>query len=321
MKAALTPTPAIPERPALAPWCRVVEDGGRMLFEHGGTVVTLEGRATRLLLPRLLPLLDGTRTTKEIGVVVGEAAAPAVENALAVLAANQLLVDGGVPPGIDEDLATAATFAAAATRRTSPAAAVASLAGSHVVVVGSGAEAAEVARQLRRAGIGEVTASDVRSADGDLVVAAPAPDEHSFLGDLNRHCLEREQVWLQVPPYDGRLVVVGPLFLPGTSACQACYRLRRAACSGYEDDAGLFDESPILAAAPCPLEAIAAGLTAVLAIRWLATKDPTLPGVLYAFEPGAPVRLSTHRTLRVPRCPECGPPERAVLSPWFAEPR
>ena len=59
----------------------------------------------------------------------------------------------------------------------------------------------------------------------------------------------------------------------------------------------------------------------MLAIRWLATADPTLPGVFYAFEPGAPVRLSTHRALRVPRCPDCGPPERAMTSPWFAEPR
>ena len=37
--------PRFPAHPALAPWCRLVEDGRRVLIEHGGTVVTLEGRA------------------------------------------------------------------------------------------------------------------------------------------------------------------------------------------------------------------------------------------------------------------------------------
>ena len=321
MKPGFSSIPAVPKHPALAPWCRVVEDGNRMLFEHGGTVVTLEGRATRALLPRLLPLLDGTRTADEIGAAIGAPAAPAVEKALALLAANQLLLEGEVPPDVDGDRAAAAAFAAVATRRTGPAAAVRALAGARVAVVGSGAQAAEVARQLDRAGIGDVAAGEACADTSDLVVAVPAAGEQELLRSVNRRCLDREQAWLQVPPYDGRLVVVGPLFLPGASACHTCYRLRRGACSGYEEDAELFDGRPIAAASPRPLEAVAAGLAAVLAIRWLATADPTLPGVFYAFEPGAPVRLSTHRALRVPRCPDCGPPERAMTSPWFAEPR
>lgn len=311
----------MPERPALAPWYRVVEDNDRMLFEHGGTVVTLEGRATRALLPRLLPLLDGTRTTGEIEAAIGEPAAPAVANALAVLAANELLVEGGLAAGTDDHLRSAAMFAAAATRRTSPDAAADVLSRARVLVIGSGGASAEVRRQLRRTGIGDVSAADASSAQGDLVVAAPGAREHALLADLNKRFLERGQAWLQVLPYDGRLAVVGPLFLPGASACQTCYRLRRGACSGYEDDAPLFDRRPLLAAAPCALDAIAAGLAAILAVRWLTTKDPTLPGVVHAFEPGGEVRLSSHRTLRVPRCPDCGPPEQAMPSPWFAEPR
>ena len=76
----------IPSRPALAGWCRVVEDGPRLLVEHAGTLVTLEGRAVRALLPSLLPLLDGTRTLDEVTAALGPPVEPAVLRALALLA-------------------------------------------------------------------------------------------------------------------------------------------------------------------------------------------------------------------------------------------
>ena len=95
----------LPERPALAPWCRLVEDESRVLIEHGGTLVTLEGVAARALLPRLLPLLDGTRTREELADTLGHAAAPAVDNALTLLAEHQLLVDG---PAVEADRPAAA---------------------------------------------------------------------------------------------------------------------------------------------------------------------------------------------------------------------
>ena len=321
MRPQLASDVAVPARPALAPWCRVATNRGRMLFEHGGWVVTLEGRATEALLPRLIPLLDGTRTAQEICTAVGEPVAPAVENALSLLATHQLLVDGEPAPRGDPPLAAAAAFAAAATRATTPSAAMRSLEASRVVVVGSGEDAAETVRQLERSGVGTVEPGDACPAAADLVVAVPGRDGDGLLDALNRHCLDRGQPWLQILPFDGRFLVVGPLFLPRSSACRTCYRLRRGACSGYEDDFPLLDDVPAAASAPYPLAAVAAGLAAVLAIRWLTIRDPTLPGSLYTIEPAAVVGLATHRTLRVPRCPDCGPPERAVPSPWFSEPR
>jgi bacteriocin biosynthesis cyclodehydratase domain-containing protein len=317
----LTPGADVPSHPALAPWCRVVADGGRILFEHGGSVVTLEGRATEALLPSLIPLLDGTRTTREVCTAVGEPVAPAVEKALTLLAAHQLLVDGEPAPQGDATLAAAASFAAAATRATTPDAARQSLEASRAVVIGSGEGAAEAVRQLGRSGVGIVAPGDLRSPAVDLVVAVPDRGESGLLDDLNRRCLEREQAWLQILPFDGRFLVVGPLFLPGASACRTCYRLRRGACSGYEDDFPLLAEVPVAASAPHSLGAVAAGLAAVLAIRWLTVRDPTVPGSFYTVEAATIVQLSAHRTLRVPRCPDCGPPEHAMPSPWFAEPR
>jgi bacteriocin biosynthesis cyclodehydratase domain-containing protein len=155
--------------------------------------------------------------------------------------------------------------------------------------------------------------------DGAFVVAAPGRDAVRALATLNTHALERRLPWLQVLPFDGRVAVVGPLFVPGASACRACYVLRRASCSGYDDDYDLIDRQPVRAPSPLPLTAIAAGLASLLALRWLTTCDPALPGRCYAVESGAIVRLRYDEVLRVPRCGACGVPERAVPSPWFEE--
>ena len=86
----------MPLLPRLAPWYRLVEDGDRLLFEHGRSVVVLEGGAVRALFPRLLPLLDGSRTLEQIVARIGTPAAEAVGQAIDLLAAHGLLVDG--PP-------------------------------------------------------------------------------------------------------------------------------------------------------------------------------------------------------------------------------
>lgn len=315
-----TSPPSIPARPALAPWCRVVEDDARVLVEHGGTLVTLEGRAAGSLLPALLPLLDGTRTVDDVGAAVGERARPAVDRALELLAHHRLLVDGPLADNGDADASSAASYAASVTRRISPAGAVAALAGASVAVVGSGRQADEVARQLRLAGIGQVERPPGTTAGRPhLVVAAPPPDDTALLREVNRACLADGRAWLQLLPYDGRLIVVGPLFLPGSSACGTCFALRRAACSGYEDDVALLEPLPLRARAPTPLLAVAAGLAATVAVRWLTAADPSLPGHLHVVEGGHPLGVSSHRVLRVPRCPDCGPFEQAVPAPWFAE--
>lgn len=312
---------SLPHRPALAPWCRLADDEERILVEHGGTVVTFEGRAVQALLPKLLPLLDGTRTVTEIEEELGRRAAPAVANALAMLATNQLLVDGRHRPSDEAPVTAAASFAAAVTRRTTQADALRALAEAAVHVLGGGDIAREVERLLAHMGIGhvELRALGDHLEDAAFVVAAPERAGVPALARLNAIALERRLPWLQVLPFDGRLAVVGPLFVPGASACRACYVLRRASCSGYDEDYDLIDHEPVRAPSPPPLTAVAAGLASLLVLRWLTTCDPALPGRFYAVEAGAIVRLRYDEVLRVPRCGACGTPERAIPSPWFEE--
>jgi bacteriocin biosynthesis cyclodehydratase domain-containing protein len=120
-----------------------------------------------------------------------------------------------------------------------------------------------------------------------------------------------------VLPYDGRFAVAGPLFLPDETACRTCWVMRRAACSGYEEDFELVDALPARAASTAAIATLGASLAVVLAVRWLATRDPTLPGRFYALETRTILRLRFELVLRVPRCPTCGPERQAIPSPWF----
>ena len=224
-----------------------------MLIEHAGTLVTLDGAAVTTLLPRLLPLLDGSRTTDELVVALGPAVAPAVENALTLLAENRLLVDGPSPDA-DGHASAAGAYAAALTRSTTPSAAVAALETARVSVLGSGACAAELARQLATAGVRRVEqlSLDAEPPHGSFVTAVPEPTETDALRRVNERALGCGDPWLQVLPYDGRFVVAGPIFLPGASGCRACFATRRAATSGLRGGLRPGGRGPAAGAVPCP---------------------------------------------------------------------
>lgn len=312
------PRSSLPRHPALAPWCRLVHDDGRVLLEHAGTLVTLEGAAARSLLPRLLPLLDGTRSVDELVAQLGPPIGPAVEKALGLLAENQLLVEGPCVEN-DEPVTAVATYAAAITGATTQAVAVDVLESARVSVLGAGAAADELVRQLRSSGITHVDPMPLEDdpPPGSFVVAAP---EHAHLDALlrvNDRALGCGDPWLQVLPYDGRYAVAGPIFVPRTSGCRVCFVTRCAAASGFDDDFDAIERVPRRTPSPAPLVSIVAALAAVLVVRWLTAADPTLPGRFYALEPGAVLRLRFDRLLRTPRCRACGTHARAVPSPWF----
>ena len=303
------------QRPLLAPWCRTVEDGDRLLFEHAGHVVELNGRAVGALLPALLPLLDGAHTVREIVAALGDAAEAPIRKALALLDEHGLVVDG---PPVTEHAAAACYVAA--NSAPSPAEARTALTSSSVAVIGSAPAGAEVTRLLGSAGVAMSASSfaDGTVEHADLIVAVPAPEEVEQLRDLNEQRLRDTTPWLALLPADGRFVAVGPLYVPGQTACHACYLLRRGATSGYEEDFSLLERQPVRAPMPRAASTIAAGLAALVCIRWLGAHDPTLPGVLYAIELHGRLGLTRHRVLRVPRCPACGPTVPQP-SPWFRE--
>jgi bacteriocin biosynthesis cyclodehydratase domain-containing protein len=313
---------ALPQRPALKQWFRLLWREDVLLFQYGETIVSFEGRAAAKLLPPLLPLLDGSRSVDEIVDVLGPAVRPAVEKALGLLADHGLLTEG--PAGTsDESLEGAAEFLAATDPFGRSACDVAArLKVARVAVVGSGPAAAEVSSSLVRSGLGDLERRPLESAgEGlerfELAVAAPAGEEVPRLSAWNDCALRAAVPWLQVLPFDGRLAAIGPLYVPGETACYECFLARRA--SNVEDGRSFLALQHIavpLPAAPSLLQAVA-GAAGTLALRWLVHGDQFLPGTWYALELHPQLSLEAHVLYRVPRCRACsGLRDAAQPLPW-----
>jgi bacteriocin biosynthesis cyclodehydratase domain-containing protein len=306
-------------RPLLKPWYRLVVGANRVTMRFGGSLVEFNGEAASKLLPELLPRLDGGRTIDEIVADLGVSVRPAVDNALALMDERGLLTEAAPEALHESGQRTAELLAATDRQLRSPRELADIVAAAHVTIVGAGPAADAVGRLLRLAGVSTVTRCEWTkplAAGASLAVAAPQGDEVARLDAWNERMLEWGTAWIQVLPYDGALAAVGPLFLPGETACHRCYRIRRAAHlprGGEPLCAGSYPSSPAL-------DAVQAGLAATIAICRVVGGGGLDAGVLTAVEPIPELTLTRHVVHRVPRCPACSPAGRtAVLSPWHQE--
>lgn len=317
MGAALLETAPPPERPLLKPWYRLSPDEHSVVLSYGASVLEFEGAAATRLLPRLLPLLDGTRRVDEVVACLGEPIRPAIEHALAVLHERCLLTERA-PQGLADDPRRAAELLAATDPlERSAARAAERLAAAGVGLLGEAPVADAVAGLLAASGVGTVSRRPWdEPATADLVLAAPSGAELPRLREWNSRAIAARTPWLQLLPFDGLIAAVGPLFVPGDTACHECYLLRRAAnLSSLAHRPGRVEHG-LYPTAPA-LDAVVAGLAVGLALRWLALDDTLVPGVVLAVEHAPEPSLSRHVLHRVPRCPACSRARgRTSLAPW-----
>ena len=314
------PDAPVPERPLLKPWYRVARTNAGVAVEYGQVAVVFEGTGAQRLLPPLLELLDGTRTLDEIVAALGPAVEPATRAALGRLARHDLLTDGPAPDPAEPAAPFALFLAAAGVADTATVAR--RLASLRVGVVGESPVAERLPSLLAGAGAGRVERLPWEDAVAGrrLVVVAPGTPELPLLDRWNAAALRERVPWLQVLPPNGRFAAIGPLFLPGETACRHCFLLRRAANVEYGDELAHLERAAASYPFPTPIAAALAGLVAFLALRWALGGDRVLTGAFYALELGPALALTYHRVHRVPRCRACSP--SAVVappSPWFGE--
>ncbi|MEV0113248.1 nitroreductase family protein [Streptomyces sp. NPDC050844] len=163
-----------PIRPALCRGLVVVPFTGGILVEGGPTRQVLRGVATRDLIPRLLPLLDGTRDAEEIA---DQADVPVqhVEQALALLYTCGLLEEGAAAEGqaVDNPTAVFLSRSLDSTRVNRSASEVLErLRSTRVAVSADGETGALVRDSLINAGFAQVSQGPgVPDGEPDLVVA------------------------------------------------------------------------------------------------------------------------------------------------------
>jgi bacteriocin biosynthesis cyclodehydratase domain-containing protein len=327
-------------RPSVAPWLARVELDDRIGLFGGDRLIELAGPDG--LGAEVLDLLDGTRTEAEVLDAVDPLHRDAVRRALDALQLADALTEGRrLDPADGQPVAAAVALAGTQPIPPEPALVAARVAAASVAVVGCGRAAPLIRALLAADGVRGVRAdhlvvTDLATAapgydarhpavvpqdpigEVDLVIAAPGPDELAELRDLGRRGHDAEQVWLPVLPFDGARAQVGPLVLPGRSACFECTQVRRAAAVEFTDDAARLFETAAAVAVPWFVDGLAASVAAAVALQWLGCKDPRLPGELRLVEAGQ-LTVAVERVLRVPRCPLCSPVATSGGAyPWFA---
>jgi bacteriocin biosynthesis cyclodehydratase domain-containing protein len=299
------------------------------VLEYGQSVVVLEGAGATSLLPSLLPLLDGTRTYAELADGLGSELEPALGSALSLLARHGLLTEGPPPTSWlpPARAGTVSVLVATAGGRITPSRAFDALEAARVVVVGSSALADETARCLRLSGIDRIErigwgCDPEALADLDLALVAPSGEEVPLLCGWNALALATGVAWLQLPPFDGRLAPIGPLYIPWDTCCFECFRHRRAAIIDWPEEYWELERTPSPYPAAPAIDRMIAGAASWLALRWLAWRDPFVPGVLHALEHAGDLTLTTHVVYRVPRCPACSSARGlGAPLPWYEQER
>lgn len=282
-------------------------------------------------------VLDGRR-------VVSVAASPMIRRAVRSLlhpngavveldeAATRSLVDlltsagvidsSAVPVTTSPSLRAAATFSSAVSAgRADRGTAAERLARAVVYVVGREPVAERVAADLGSTGVQVRT---VEAADGlggvgrrDTLVVGAA---HAA---LNTACLRAGLTWLPYVVSGSSHAFVGPLIVPDETACWDCVRRRRAANIAYAEDldAAVLDavldpvpeeSSPV----PPAMHGWVADIAGLVALRWLAARDPHEPGTLRTLlADDLTIRRAT--VFRVPRCGACGAADHLpAAAPW-----
>jgi bacteriocin biosynthesis cyclodehydratase domain-containing protein len=311
------------DRPMLKPWLSRTVAEDRLVVSAGAAITVFEGAASVALLPPLMAMLDGSLTVDEIVTTLGESIRPAIEQAIAELSANSLLVtddefdaDGTV---IDPALVPSAATAIAADRLDSAPAHVAQkLQAGAVTVIGQGSLAGEIVRLLRIFGVGDVQLLPEPPANPDdsLHVMVVNPGADGAATEWNARAIEEDRAWLPVMAYDGRLASVGPLITPGKTACFECLRIRRASNLSFRAEQRQVDAARDASATASvggvvggPMAHMTATVTADAAMGMLLAGDgepSMLAGRVTTIAPSMDgTQLETHRLYRVPRCPAC----------------
>jgi len=313
--------------PSLKPWLRVLREEDALVLEHARTSWSFDGPTATVALAELLPLLDGTRTVPEIVRLVGDEFAESIESLVFLLQEHGLLLEGppvpdGTPAAVSESVLQLAASDPRQAPQLSPV--LTRLRDAQISVVGGAVLGTTAAETLRASGFDNITrCEDIPEqapAVGQyaLVLATPASDEIDDLVRWNEVMLAGSTTWLPVLPYDGLFAAVGPLIVPWETACYRCYLSRKAAALGVptivdsqRKRSGIFPTGPALGT-------FLAALASMVVSRWVAIRDPFLPGRMLALDFGYEgPRLQGHDVLRVPRCAACSTAPGPMPLPWY----
>ena len=179
----------LPDRPRLIPEllvCPIGPDG--LLFSGAQSTQVLRGRSARQLLPRVIPLLDGTRRCEELLMSLPGLKAETLFDVLSLLFSRGLIEDGGASFVDQSEFSETARFLGrhndVSRRNRNRAEAMARLAQSSVRIVGPDSLVYLVREQLVQSGVIHTSCNREGAGRSDLTVAISTGDAPIELGVL-----------------------------------------------------------------------------------------------------------------------------------------
>ncbi len=246
---------AMPQRPHFPRDLMVVPLKDGLLIEGTADQQVLRGKATKRLLPRLLPLLDGRHTLEEVAQALPDTAARAIFNMIALLYTRGLLEDSAADPAdfdaksIDPQVLSYFRRHVDTTRvNHSALRSLARLATAQVAVIVYGSYAqgahAELCAQLQQTGVGMVSTLEwgddlgvllkKQAARRLVVVLAEGHEDQALFQELDEQCARYSIPWLRAGiDLKRKIAEMGPYFERGETACYRCFA--RASAESVEE--------------------------------------------------------------------------------------
>jgi oxazoline/thiazoline synthase len=288
-------------------------------FDFDG-VALLEGEACRHVLPWLATRLDGQRTVDDLQKTPDCPCTPEqLREVLSALSQQGYLLDARSNPS--DDLTAKPIAASIEALGADANQALTKVRAAKVAVCGRSPLAKMIADSLHQHGFdhAQMFVDDLRhaetSAQGGLSVVVETDFALSQLDNFNRGAISSKSSWMLVGAWNRR-VLVGPIFLPGVTACYECYRRRLdshrrhlAASLALDNWRRQVGRPPSDAPEPVlpGVAQLASAWTALDLFSYVseASEVRTLGRVL-VYEPDS-LRLTTERVLRIPWCKACSP--------------
>jgi SagB-type dehydrogenase family enzyme len=233
-----------PVRPRFLQEAVVAPAKDGLVMDGTSQLQVIQGKATQRLIPRLIGLMDGSRTMKELEAALPEVPAEYVGAAVSLLARCGLVESGVINPEFSslarpEPLAFFRRFVAATHANPSGRTAYDRLQAAEVAIVSpasTSAEAGILKTLLESSGLGNVILLPPES----LSAMRPPEDAgvarlivgFSFLGEddrlfteLEEWCSSRRLSWIRmVVDKSGNWADVGPIFRSNQTPCYRCFR-------------------------------------------------------------------------------------------------
>jgi len=288
---------ALPVRPSLVPGVQAVPMGADALILVGGDRRTLfRGKSARGQFLRLLPALDGTRTVEDLKEELADVPEDAIFEVLCLLHSNGLTMEGA-DNSADPLGMFAARYIGHSRQHANGAGAGRRIAQSRLLLVCVDDVRATLEAEMRELGFADIGWSSSGSApaieserDIALVIAAGSEAE-SWL----QHCWAAGLPAFRIN-IENRLEI-GPLILPGRSACAACVSRQLPP----------FDGEPV---ADVPGLGLAVHR---FAMTWALLANNEFHNSVLVYDPSS-FDLLRQKVIREPGCPICGLGPRSAAS-------